>query len=129
MQNNFLEGEKFQNDQLKELENFPTSDFQIKFLTEKPQHKTYCKENITRKEISLELTQEPFSNSDFDKIFKELKQCSDYALFVGQLKMGKSLLVKEFARFLTKKIILILYFFAIFDFKIILQKLIFLMFY
>ena len=124
-----MEGEKFQKHQLNELEHFPTSEFQVKFSTEKPQHKTYCKENITREKISLDLTQEPFGNADFDKIFKELKECSDYVLFVGQPKVGKSLLVKEFARFLTKKNHFDFIFFCNVRFKIILKKLIFWIYY
>ena len=91
------------NNQLNESEHLSTSRFQVKFSTEKLKHKTYCKENISRETISQELTQEPVSDVDFNKIFEELKKCSGYILFLGQPKVGKSVLVKKFARFVYRK--------------------------
>ena len=91
-------------DQQKKLnDDISISDFEVRFSTEL-KHKTCCrKDNISREEISQELSHEPASDMDFNKVYEKLKECSDYVLFVGQPKVGKSVLIKKFARFVSKK--------------------------
>ena len=86
--------QKSQRNNLGISENFK---WEIKFSKTDLVHNEYCKRNVSRSEISEEISSKPDDNMDFEKLFRDISD-NDFILFFGEPKIGKTMLAKKIAQ-------------------------------
>ena len=92
----YYEGIELQQSQKNNLQISEDFIWEIKFSKTDLEHNKYCKGNVSRDQITNEISSKPDDNMDFETFFCEMIDYN-FILFVGEPKIGKTMLVKKIA--------------------------------